>query len=164
MTSDNLGRFFQFHSNRQGIAVLGFHVNDVETIYKRYHRHHPKLIHTFCEYESDGVKVLEVFAYYKPGSPSFEEKQADVGTLIRFIETDEVTASSFCLLPGLKQLDAAFDDTSQTAYCDHWVSNVFSRTEFLSTLYDTLGFTPKVNKIQSRHGAVSPAPFLSLLL
>ena len=31
------------------------------------------------------------------------------------------------------------------AYCDHWVSNVFDRTEFLDTLRDTLGFTPKVD-------------------
>merc|ERR1712217_507500 len=35
--------------------------------------------------------------------------------------------------------------TSLPAYCDHWVSNVVSRTGFLDTLNDTLGFTPKVD-------------------
>jgi hypothetical protein len=89
---------------------------------------HPNLIHSFYEY--DDVKVLEVFAYYseKEGSP-------DVGTILRFIESkDDSTPPSFCSLPGLKPLHACFDSTSQAAYCDHWVSNVFSRTEFLSTL------------------------------
>jgi hypothetical protein len=42
-------------------------------------------------------------------------------------------------------IDALFEDSSRAAYCDHWVSNVFSRTEFLDTLKDTLGFTPKVD-------------------
>jgi hypothetical protein len=47
---------------------------------------------------------------------------------------------------GLQHVDAKFiDETSQAAYCDHWVSNVFDRTEFLDTLHDTLGFTPKVD-------------------
>jgi hypothetical protein len=127
--------------------VLGFHVNDIETIYKRYQRLHPSLIHTFREYEED-VKVLEVFAYYVPDNPtSFADKQADVGTVLRFIETTKEQANpTFCVLPGLNKLDATFDDvTSVPAYCDHWVSNVFSRTEFLSTLEDTLEFTPKVS-------------------
>jgi len=34
---------------------------------------------------------------------------------------------------------------SYPAYFDHWVSNVVSREGFLDTLYDTLGFTPKVD-------------------
>lgn len=42
-------------------------------------------------------------------------------------------------------MEASFEKSSQAAYCDHWVSNVFSRTEFLSTLEDTLGFAPKVD-------------------
>jgi hypothetical protein len=146
LISENLLRFFRFHAGRQGIAVLGFHVNDIKTIYQRYQRLHPNLIHAFHEYEGGRVKVFEVFAYYVPETPDVQGKQPDVGTVIRFIEVAKTsTPSAFCLLPGLKQLDASFDGTSQAAYCDHWVSNVFSRTEFLSTLEDTLGFTPKVN-------------------
>jgi hypothetical protein len=145
LISDNLRRFFRCHSGRQGIAVLGFHVNDIDTIYQRYQRLHPNLIHAFHEYEGGTVKVFEVFAYYIPESLDIQGKQPDVGTVIRFIEVAETsTPLSFCLLPGLKRLDASFDGTRQAAYCDHWVSNVFSRTEFLSTLEDTLGFTPKV--------------------
>jgi hypothetical protein len=37
------------------------------------------------------------------------------------------------------------DPTSQAAYCDHWVSNVYNRNEFLKTLHDTLQFTTKVD-------------------
>ena len=141
----NLNRFFQGHSERQGISVLGFYVSDVELVYKRYQQKHPKLISTFHDYKTDGTKVLEVFAYYEAqctGS-SEEEKSADIGTVLRFVETDN--SSGLCPLPGLTHIDAVFDSNSQPAYCDHWVSNVFSRTEFLSTLNDTLGFTPKVS-------------------
>ena len=52
---------------------------------------------------------------------------------------------SYCILPGLTSIEATFDGTSYPAYCDHWVSNVVSRTGFLDTLNDTLGFTPKVD-------------------
>lgn len=143
----NLHQFFDHHANRQGIAVLGFVVNNIKTIYERYQLLHPDLIHNYREYKKDGIKVLEVFAYYQDHeshAPKKEtKKQRDIGTILRFIETEH--PSSFCILPGLKKVEASFDQSSQPAYCDHWVSNVFSRTEFLSTLEDTLGFTPKVD-------------------
>ena len=48
-------------------------------------------------------------------------------------------------LPGLVPVEAAFDGTGSSAYCDHWVSNVIDREKFLQTLEDTLGFAPKVD-------------------
>lgn len=139
--SENLRRFYKSHSNRQGIAVLGFKANDVSLVHERYKKLHPNLIHSFHDYGD--TQVLEVFAYYNSEKTSNGFKEADDGTVLRFINDE--SASSFCNLPGLIPLNASFDSTSQAAYCDHWVSNVFSRTEFLSTLEDTLGFTPKVD-------------------
>ena len=89
-------------------------------------------------------KMLEVYAYYK-GKDGSEE---DDGTLLRFIEIvgkKESDARNLCILPGLSTVEATFDGTSYPAYCDHWVSNVVSRTGFLDTLEDTLGFSPKVD-------------------
>jgi 4-hydroxyphenylpyruvate dioxygenase-like putative hemolysin len=49
------------------------------------------------------------------------------------------------VLPGVENVEAEFDSISLPAYCDHWVSNVVSRTGFIDTLNDTLGFAPKVD-------------------
>lgn len=121
----------------------------MDVIYQKYKQLHPKLIHDFSDYQNKTNKVLEVYAYYTEGAGgnAGHEKEADTGTILRFIESQEEpeSASSFCLLPGLTKIDATFDGTSQAAYCDHWVSNVISRTGFISTLEDTLGFTPKVD-------------------
>lgn len=139
-------KFYEYHGNRQGIAVLGFQVNDVTRIQQNYEALHPNLFHSYKEY--DGSKVLQVYAYYQ-NDPLVEtnfasSKKPDLGTILRFVEVDRKD-SCFCILPGLTKVDATFDSLSQPAYCDHWVSNVFSRTEFLRTLEDTLGFTPKVD-------------------
>jgi len=69
------------------------------------------------------------------------------GTLLRFVSRQEshASAASTCKLPGLVPVTAAYDQHTMPAYCDHWVSNVVSRTGFLDTLEDTLGFTPKVD-------------------
>merc|ERR1712048_107617 len=48
-------------------------------------------------------------------------------------------------LPGIQAVEAEFCGVALPAYCDHWVSNVVSRTGFLETLEETLGFTPKVD-------------------
>jgi len=129
------------HDNRQGIAVLAFAVDNMEAVYGRYQELHPKLVSDYIQYDN-ATKVLEVFAYYNKHSEGVTDKIADTGTILRFIQSKDNTT---CALPGLTTVDAAFDDTSYPAYCDHWVSNVFSRTEFLDTLKDTLGFTPKVD-------------------
>ena len=187
-SAGNIRRFFQSHSNRQGFAVLGFHVNDIDLIRHRYETFHPNLIHHYAEYvypdKSDGsvvgndgdapsvVKILEVFAYYADDGHTADQAHAmneakeekdqhvddvnvvvggdsrkvDVGTVLRFVERTSPSVSKsdgFCL-PGFIPIEAKFDETSQPAYCDHWVSNVISRTGFLRTLEDTLGFTPKV--------------------
>ena len=135
----NVRRFLQSHSNRQGIAVLGFATNDVDLIYTRYRLLHPALISNFRSYNEGCTQVLEVYAYYAQ-----DAKEVDDGTILRFVERKKEAVEQFCLLPGLEKVEAAFDRTSQAAYCDHWVSNVFNRMQFLSTLHDTLGFTPKV--------------------
>jgi hypothetical protein len=147
-------RFLEVHDHRQGIAVLAFLVENVQTIRDRYQTRHPNLVADYEEYPH-GVKILEVYAYYQEhgddnsNSDGGESpRQADKGTILRFLETSNepaISNNNGCPLPGLTLVGALFEDSSQPAYCDHWVSNVFSRTEFLDTLKDTLGFTPKVD-------------------
>jgi hypothetical protein len=99
------------------------------------------------------TKVLEVYAYYQ------KEKggTVDTKTRLRFIQHDgfnprgtsavvpEQQQQRPLPLPGLQPIHATFDETCMPAYCDHWVSNVISRTGFIETLEETLGFTTKVD-------------------
>ena len=144
--ADNLHKFFDAHSGRQGIAVLAFEVStgSIRTICKRYQQKHPKLmVEGDVREHKDGTKILEVYAYYEGDALSSE---ADVGTILRFVQRgSHYRQCNSCVLPGLEAIDAEFDAGSQPAYCDHWVSNVFSRTGFLDTLQDTLGFCSKVD-------------------
>jgi hypothetical protein len=116
---------------------------------------HPELIAQ--EYNvNQNHKILEVYAFYhhskqiKNGGLN-HQRSPDKGTVLRFLELsgDEnacSTASTLHDVLKLQKVDPLFvDATSQAAYCDHWVSNVFDRTEFLDTLHDTLGFSPKVD-------------------
>jgi 4-hydroxyphenylpyruvate dioxygenase-like putative hemolysin len=133
----HVSRFYKCHASRQGIAVLAFDVESVDMIHVQYILLHPTLV-VSGPHDYDTAKVLEVFAYYDK-----EKKEADEGTILRFVE--KVPGKELCVLPGLVPVHAAFDQPSLAAYCDHWVSNVHSRTGFLTTLQDTLGFTPKVD-------------------
>ena len=121
-----------------GIGVLGFVVDNLTQIHQRYQQLHPKLIAGYDEFDQQ-LKILQVYAYYDA-----QHKQADPGTILRFVQVLDDTAVfgsslGFCSVP------ATFPPTSHPAYFDHWVSNVWSRTEFLQTLQDTLGFCPKVD-------------------
>lgn len=136
----SLQSFAQAHHLRQGVGLLGFSVGrgDVEAIYARYSALHPKLLVPGTPRQCGSSKILEVYAYYQGAKCTSD---ADTGTRLRFVEADE---SLWCL-PGVERVEATFDPASQTAYCDHWVSNVRSREGFLDTLNDTLGFIPKVD-------------------
>lgn len=148
-TIEKVQRFLGAHDGRQGVGVLAFVVDNVKTIQTRYEQFHPALFASYEEIEGVGTKVLEVFACYarcQSGGAGSQVRQADKGTILRFVEFISTDPSCrTCSALGLVPVDAFFDETSQSAYCDHWVSNVFDRTEFLSTLEDTLGFTPKVD-------------------
>jgi hypothetical protein len=142
------------HRERQGIGVLAFNVNNVHLLYEKYLQLHPTLIDSFTEHKQSSTAVLEVFAYYQkrdPDAPDNEPRLADVGTILRFVEIKSQDSGTMdpilrsCVLFGMDSCEAVFDDSSMPAYCDHWVSNVFDRTEFIDTLTDTLGFTPKVD-------------------
>jgi 4-hydroxyphenylpyruvate dioxygenase-like putative hemolysin len=135
----SIRRFYAAHNNRQGIAVLGFLVDNVQSIYEKYSALHPRLIADYDELN----KILHVFAYYQEHTTNSEQKQPDEGTLLRFIQNNN--GQDHCPLPNLTTIPATFPNDARSAYCDHWVSNVHSRTEFLHTLEDTLGFTPKVD-------------------
>eukprot|EP00929_Paragymnodinium_shiwhaense_P003041 TRINITY_DN103432_c0_g1_i1.p1 TRINITY_DN103432_c0_g1~~TRINITY_DN103432_c0_g1_i1.p1 ORF type:complete len:732 (-),score=93.24 TRINITY_DN103432_c0_g1_i1:11-2206(-) len=141
--TERLRQFVGSKSGRQGIAVLGFDVSPggVAAIHRRYEELHPKLIASETVDESSGTKVLEVYAYY---TGDVGTSAADEGTLLRFVERPSSDTEHY-ILPGLTRVDADFDGVSQPAYCDHWVSNVVSRTGFIETLADTLGFSPKVD-------------------
>jgi len=147
--SSEIQRFYKEHRDRQGIAVLAFQINDgdIDSLFQKYQATNPKLIAENCKsgaitYEDDGVftKVLEVYSYYK------NEKggEVDMGTKLRFVQKVNAPKSGL-ILPGLVPVEAEFDSTAMPAYCDHWVSNVISRTGFIDTLEETLGFTPKVD-------------------
>jgi hypothetical protein len=144
----NIKRFFNAHVNRQGIAVLAFEVGSgcLQDIYRRYHDLHPQLL---VDRYKEGIKsydteadVVEVFAYYK-GEKGIS--LPDEGTILRFMETKKSSQDKVCKLPGILSVPAKFHASCSSAYFDHWVSNVFSRTGFLETLEDTLYFTPKVD-------------------
>mmetsp|Transcript_66434 Transcript_66434/g.197704 ORF Transcript_66434/g.197704 Transcript_66434/m.197704 type:complete len:666 (-) Transcript_66434:70-2067(-) len=139
----SLERFAAHHAGRQGVAVLGFVTSGggVDRIAAKYRELHPKLLCEGMPRQYCGAKVLEVFAYYQ--GEKFET-DADHGTLLRFVEPAPDGADLW-VLPGTHRIEAKFDGVTQPAYCDHWVSNVFSRTGFLDTLNDVLGFTPKVD-------------------
>ena len=165
--SSHLSRFFSAHSNRQGISVLAFEVTSgsIDTICQRYAKLHPKLLMTDGRtgksisnavrvYENKVgriTKILEVCAYYVG---DVRTSNADVGTVLRFMQhdddgddDDDENSNATCAipLPGLEPVEATFAPSSQAAYCDHWVSNVYSRTGFIDTLKDVLGFVPKVD-------------------
>jgi hypothetical protein len=148
------------HYGRQGIGVLAFNVKNVKAVRDRYLQYHPALIDSYVEVPEYNLAVLEVFAYYKyeeddgicehPSHTGTGTRVADMGTVLRFVDfclfPDGSTPTSLsCVRLGMTACSAVFDDSSMSAFCDHWVSNVFDRTEFLITLHDTLGFTPKVD-------------------
>jgi hypothetical protein len=140
---ENIHQFYKCHSNRQGIATLAFTITSgtIDDLYQRYLTLHPKLL---VEDYADGVqsyeegngstivcKVLEVYSYYK------DDKGGDVdkGTKLRFIQRLDVNDghdeggdmmnddNHYHCLPGILPIDATFDETCMSAYCDHWVSN-----------------------------------------
>jgi len=152
--SRQIKQFYSEHNDRQGIAVLAFQITqgDIESLYERYQAMHPKLLTEDCQsgaimYKEHGKvtrKILEVYSYYTndKGGP------VDKGTKLRFVQkvmTSSLDDGVGLILPGLIPIEATFDKTCMNAYCDHWVSNVISRTGFLDTLEETLGFTPKVD-------------------
>ena len=152
----NVDRFVGNQSGRQGIAVLAFEVplGATERIRAAYAAKHPKLLKdaatkTYAGVGATTVQILEVFAYY---TGAVGTSDADRGTLIRFIERTAVDGTALPLgtanalvLPGLAAVEHTFETAACPAFADHWVSNVVSRTGFLATLEDTLGFTPKVD-------------------
>ena len=142
--SGQVKRFYDAHCGRQGIGVLCFDVGagDADLIVARYAKRHPKLQPVMKEY--DGVKVVELLAYYKG---KILTSEPDEGTVLRFIERPhERLATAEAVLPGLVPCGAAWRKAPFDfhAFCDHWVSNVVSREGFLQTLEDGLGFVPQV--------------------
>jgi len=142
----HLERFAAYHGGEQGVAVLGFEVahGDLDGVLQRYRTLHPKLLLAEPREYADGVRVLDVLAYY---AGEKGESEADPGTVIRFVERSGAAdeGSGHLPLPGLSPVAAEFECGVLPAYCDHWVSNVTSRLGFLQTLEETLGFTPKVD-------------------
>ena len=142
----HLERHFSYHNGAQGIGVLGFELGpgQLDLVQARYEAHHPTLIKAPPHAHADGTRVLDVFAYYRGESGVSD---ADPGTLIRFVERTaaEDERPLPLPLPGLVAVAAEFEPFAQPAYADHWVSNVVSRVGFLTTLEETLGFTPKVD-------------------
>eukprot|EP01060_Flectonema_neradi_P009775 TRINITY_DN1697_c0_g2_i1.p1 TRINITY_DN1697_c0_g2~~TRINITY_DN1697_c0_g2_i1.p1 ORF type:complete len:672 (+),score=168.16 TRINITY_DN1697_c0_g2_i1:69-2084(+) len=162
--SSGFDTFKNSHIQRDGVAVLGFEVDNgsLDQVLTNYQTKHPKLlpinaINTYTDSRTISVngrtktinsgefRTLDVYAYYT------KEGEADKGTVIRLLERTGVYSSRpgfanpGAVLPGLEDVHADFDGTSVPAYSDHWVSNVFDRKVFLKTLEDTLGFTPKVD-------------------
>jgi len=142
-SSENVERFAEHRSGREGFAVLAFNVapGGLEIIRNRYAHMHPKLLLHDVPKEYNGFKVLDVFAYYQGEIGQSDE---DRGTLIRFVEPQQ-DSPDILALPGIEKVEAVFDEFTLPVYCDHWVSNVMSRTGFIDVLSDTLGFTPKVD-------------------
>jgi hypothetical protein len=136
------------------VAVLGFELTsgDIETLHEKYATLHPDLLPHNGMQEYDTAKVLEVYAFYAGEKNLSGPNEAEKGTMLRFIQMKEDATTigkkdntGPCKLPGFTPVDAIFDGLSEPCYFDHWVSNVVSRTGFIDTLNDTLGFIPKVD-------------------
>ena len=135
------------HNGHMGIGVLSFRTDNLDAVKARYERLHPALIDSYEQF-GENVKVLEVFAYYKKHASDDKMRTPDQGTILRFIEYpnhDDDDDDTLYTSLGFEKVDAVFDDCSYPAYSDHWVSNVFSRTEFLDTLEETLDFFPQAS-------------------
>lgn len=144
-SSAAIDRYYS-QTQRPGIAVLAFEIgttNSIDAVAAAYKSKHPKLC--VCPDvllfpgDAPGMSMFEVFAYYKPGC-----SDPDTGTVLRFVQRAPSDAEC-ALLPGLRGVPAEYSSLSVPAFSDHWVSNVFDRKQFLQTLEDTLGFTPKVD-------------------
>lgn len=143
-SASHLERSAQYRAGRPGFTVLGFDVQPggVDLIHARYLEKHPELLVPGTPHEYEGFRVLEAFAYYKGEAKNSE---VDRGTLLRFVEVP-LDKNTVHVLPGIESVEACFEDNAKfPAYCDHWVSNVVSRTGFIDTLEDTLGFSSKVD-------------------
>eukprot|EP00475_Leptophrys_vorax_P005333 TRINITY_DN13235_c0_g1_i1.p1 TRINITY_DN13235_c0_g1~~TRINITY_DN13235_c0_g1_i1.p1 ORF type:complete len:733 (-),score=262.88 TRINITY_DN13235_c0_g1_i1:66-2264(-) len=144
--SERVNLFYDSHAGRQGIAVLAFELSsgDLENVYANYRAKHPGLLVTPEIVEFEEGRLFEVYAYYLKGDGS-ENKQADRGTTLRFLASKNPEMGKEKVhLPGITSVEAEYVD-GMPAYSDHWVSNVFDRQQFLDTLKDALGFTPKVD-------------------
>lgn len=121
--------YFNAHNNRQGIAVLAFEVDDLQSILDRYNNLHPKLFADHFVYDNGDnskTEVLEVYAYYKQhnnnGSSSSSDQLLipDTGTILRFIQVTgndvDKNLSKNSPLPGLIPVAAKFDGSSMPAY------------------------------------------------
>jgi len=141
--ASKVANFAASRKGRQAIAVLGFKTpkGGVEMIRKKYAALHPKLLLPGTPLTYGDVKVLEVYAYYK-GDKCVTD--ADPGAIIRFVEGADTRMGQWWF-PGLEKVDADFDDTTASAFSDHWVSNVISRTGFVETMEECLGFSAKVD-------------------
>ena len=138
---ENIKQFYNCHANRQGIAVLAFSITSgtIENLHERYVKLHPGLlvkeyvnsVKTY-NYQHNSCKVLEVYSYYKGDT---KDGEVDKGTRLRFIQQlsnendddehndDELKDVDYHCLPGIVPINATFDKTCMSAYCDHWVSN-----------------------------------------
>jgi len=140
----NLQEFLSVHHGRQGVGVLAFRLQDTgaaQKLFLNYKEKHPKLL------RSDEVKVFEspdgVFKYFEASAFYLPDGPPDQGTVLRFIERSGSFSKTF--LPGLSEVSSAFPSDVFPSFNDHWVNNVHNRKQFLETLEDVLGFTPKVD-------------------
>lgn len=87
------------------------------------------------------MNIFEVYAYYKGEKLTSD---VDIGTILRFVEVTNQEAVH--VLPGFKKIDSEFADLETNClYSDHWVSNVSDRVSFITTLNETMGWSPKVD-------------------
>jgi hypothetical protein len=110
-------------------------------------------------------RMLEVYAYYDHATRADQKSRIpDTGTIIRFFQSDcghstetgfdpkfcdSIPGLTFLPNPTLSHASASESIENTTAdpiaFFDHWVSNVYSRTDFLEILCDTLQFEPQID-------------------
>jgi hypothetical protein len=147
LSGDFANKFFSLHAGHEGFAVFGFLLKEVgacDEIYRICKEKHPALLRfesgpKIFNKNGQEFKILEIYTFYKDG---VEDKIADEGTVMRFIEKSGDRSSS---LPGFIDDEYSFPTGHLVSYFDHWVSNVMNRKQYLETLKDILGFNPKVD-------------------
>jgi len=126
--NSRVARFIK-STGRQGIGALAFRLDaqsELETIRHCYQSHHPALI------VQEKNTNLDTYAYYQSGSL----KIADIDRArLRFTYYDSSP-------PPTKNEEVR--PWSMRGISDHWVSNVADREQFLATLGDVAGLSPRV--------------------
>jgi hypothetical protein len=144
-------QYLESHNGRQGVRVLSFNCvssGGLDVIAANYAAKHPKLlsfgqVREYGEHDGEKFRILDVAAFYAYKLDGTMTGEADIGTVLRFLEVPSQGKYHSVVLPGLEAVEATFPVTAVACYPDHRVNKNNYRKQNFSTLNDVSGVTPK---------------------